>query len=158
MFQTWTLCYRKSVNGASPTTFHNLCDNRGPSLTVVQLVNGYTIGGYTDIAWTSSCAGGCLRPYGHNFIFSLTSNKKYSQGGELRSWSVYHNINSGPCFGGGPNLFINEQMDLGYSYFPYGYTCNGVEQPPNPECQIEFCGAAYPSGSSATELEVWVKQ
>ena len=44
------LCYRASVNGWASSTFHNLCDNKGP--TVVLIESGqYVFGGFAAASW-----------------------------------------------------------------------------------------------------------
>ena len=53
----WKLCYRASKDGWSGTTFHSLCDNKGPTVTVVS-VGTYIFGGYASISW-----GGKLTKY-----------------------------------------------------------------------------------------------
>ncbi len=44
------LCYRASVNGWASSTFHSMCDNKGP--TVVLVKSGqYVFGGYAATQW-----------------------------------------------------------------------------------------------------------
>ena len=50
--KTWTLCYRKTTDGASATTFHTKCNGKGPTITVMQLSTGKKIGGYGPQSWT----------------------------------------------------------------------------------------------------------
>lgn len=57
------LLYRLSRDGATPQAFHERCDDKGPTVTVVQFVENqgypnlpqrpYIIGAYTDVAWKS---------------------------------------------------------------------------------------------------------
>ena len=47
-----SLLYRASRNGWAASNFHTRCDNRGPTLTVVQSEN-CTFGGYTEKSWRS---------------------------------------------------------------------------------------------------------
>lgn len=49
----WRLLCRGSTDGSSPETFHKLCDNQGPTLTIFQTINGKTLGGYNPNPWLS---------------------------------------------------------------------------------------------------------
>ena len=46
----WRLCYRASVHGWSAQNFHTMCDNKGPTVTIVK-VGECIFGGYTDQNW-----------------------------------------------------------------------------------------------------------
>ena len=46
----WKICYQASNNGWTADTFHRLCDNKGPTVTIVQ-VGQYVFGGYIGISW-----------------------------------------------------------------------------------------------------------
>ena len=58
------LLYRMTRDGASAKVFHELCDGKGPTVTLIQGFGDtpdYIFGGYTDISWaspegTSECA------------------------------------------------------------------------------------------------------
>ena len=45
------LLYRKSKDGDNYETFHRLCDNKGPTLVLIQSNEGFIIGGYTPLNW-----------------------------------------------------------------------------------------------------------
>ena len=49
--------------------FHTLCDNKGPTLTVVESEFGKRFGGYTSVPWTSEQG---WHPDLESFTFSLT--------------------------------------------------------------------------------------
>ena len=46
----WVLCYRQSSDGDLDTTFHEKCDGKQNTITIVK-VNEFVFGGYTDIPW-----------------------------------------------------------------------------------------------------------
>ena len=48
----WKMCFNARVHSYSAASFHTLCNNRGPTVTLVE-VGRYVFGGYTDQAWTS---------------------------------------------------------------------------------------------------------
>ena len=48
------LLYRKTENGYKISTFHELCDNKGPTLTLFRLDKGDIVGIYTPLSWDST--------------------------------------------------------------------------------------------------------
>ena len=44
------LCYKASVNGWASSTFHNLCDNKGPTVVLVES-GKYVFGGFAAAPW-----------------------------------------------------------------------------------------------------------
>ena len=51
------LLYRLSENGDDKSTFHELCDNKGPTLTLFHVNDGNIIGIYTPLSWDSNHYG-----------------------------------------------------------------------------------------------------
>jgi hypothetical protein len=156
-YSTWRVCYRKSRDGASSTTFHSSCNFRGPSFTFMKLANGKVIGGYTGASWTSN--GEYSWYGGPGFIFSLTLNKRYfAMASNSNAQLTYNNVNYGPTFGSGHDIYINSSMDLGYVNFPYSYNCNGSSSAaPSDVCSQELAGYNHNSGGGTiSELETWV--
>ena len=49
---TCSLLFRATADGKTPTDFHRCCDNKGPTLVVIQS-GEYICGGYTLKSWTS---------------------------------------------------------------------------------------------------------
>ena len=49
----WELCWRKSRDGWDMNKFHSLCDEKGPTITIVKVGN-YIFGGYTSLSWRMS--------------------------------------------------------------------------------------------------------
>ena len=49
----WKLCYRATEHSCSAASFHERCDNKGPTVTLVR-VNQNVFGGYVDKSWASS--------------------------------------------------------------------------------------------------------
>ena len=46
----WRLCWRASRDGWDSSRFHSLCDEKGPTVTIVK-VGKYIFGGYTSLSW-----------------------------------------------------------------------------------------------------------
>ena len=70
------LLYRLSENGDKFSTFHELCDNKGPTLTLFYVNDGNIIGIYTPLSWDSSSG---RKDDMETFIFNLNKNKKYKK-------------------------------------------------------------------------------
>lgn len=48
----WKLCFNARDHSYSAASFHALCNNKGPTVTLVE-VGHLVFGGYTDQPWTS---------------------------------------------------------------------------------------------------------
>ncbi len=51
-FET-TLLYQSRSFYFNAKEFHSLCDNKGPTITLVMLYDGQVVGGFTNADWTS---------------------------------------------------------------------------------------------------------
>ena len=91
------LLYRLSENGESYSTFHELCDNKGPTLTLFHVNDGNIVGIYTPLSWDSKSG---WKNDNDTFIFNLNKEQKYKK---IKSdFSAYCNNTHGPytvCFG-----------------------------------------------------------
>ena len=70
------LLYRFSRDGDQISTFHSLCDNKGPTLTLFETKEGVKGGIYTPLSWDSNSS------WKHDmgtFIFNLNKNQKYKK-------------------------------------------------------------------------------
>jgi len=147
--KVWTLCYRKSLDGALPSTFHTNCDGKGPTVTIAKLSTGKLVGGYNSVSWTSTTG------YGGNsnsFLFSLTNNFKHAW--YQNGFYVYNKSTYGPTFGGGHDLFFGTPNigTGGYCNLGYAYQCR-VGTYTSATCRNDFCGTY--NGWTVTDLEVW---
>ena len=70
------LLYRLSENGESYSTFHELCDNKGPTLTLFHVNDGNIVGIYTPLSWDSNSN---WKNDNDTFIFNLNKEKKYKK-------------------------------------------------------------------------------
>ena len=91
------LLYRLSENGESFSAFHELCDNKGPTLTLFHVNDGNIVGIYTPLSWDSKSG---WKNDNDTFIFNLNKEQKYKK---IKSdCSAYCNNTYGPyscCFG-----------------------------------------------------------
>ena len=51
----WKLIYRSSENGYTAKSFHECCDDKGPTLIVIKSSGGWIFGGYTTQSWSGYC-------------------------------------------------------------------------------------------------------
>ncbi|CAF2562409.1 unnamed protein product [Rotaria sp. Silwood2] len=136
IYQQWELIYKASRNGFDGNTFHSLCNNQGPTMTIIQSNNNYLFGGYTAIPWSSS-----YHSYTNDttaFLFTITNPynippTKYLINPHQRGCAVYHHRDDGPIFGGigyfppfrSDNDIVvkngSNASDSSYIDFPYSY-------------------------------------
>ncbi|WP_223789334.1 TLD domain-containing protein [Marinicella meishanensis] len=156
--QLWQRCYQLTVDGASSATFHSQCDNRGPSISIMQKSDGHLFGGYTQNSWSGSFG---YRGHDPAFLFVLNPTTERFPSGYYYDRSTYSHINYGTTFGNGHDIYINTSMQLAYCNFPYTYSCDGVSgASPNNACSQRLCGlnAGVTVNETLTELEVWIMQ
>ena len=117
------LLYRKTKDGTQPEKFHNLCDNKGPTITLFKNEKGNVFGGYASISWKSE---GNYQSAPDSFIFTLTNIYntepiKFPSNNDKQE--VYHSSSYGPWFGGGRDIGINSDFSKNsfYTSFPYSY-------------------------------------
>ena len=105
------LLFRKSRDGSSCKTFHKYCDNKGPTLTLVETKKGYKFGAYTPHSF-QSITGYSPKSDNKTFIFSLNLMQKFTK---IKNDSLlYFDPNFGPCFGqGGSDFYLNNNLDTG---------------------------------------------
>ena len=121
------ILYRLSENGDKYSTFHELCDNKGPTLTLFHVNNGNIVGIYTPLSWDTTSG---RKEDMDTFIFNLNKNQKYKK--LIADLSIYCGKSYGPLtadFGCNfnksmkiikhyANLNINEYYDKGSEILP----------------------------------------
>lgn len=92
------LLYKISRDGGSAEKFHELCDNKGPTVTIFYNTDNNVYGGYLSRSWQRS--GGWITD-GSSFLFQLYSNRKWNPHiFELKNTetNVYFDEDYGPKF------------------------------------------------------------
>ncbi|UJR29697.1 hypothetical protein I4U23_017245 [Adineta vaga] len=104
--QIWNLIYKATNDGFEATTFHNLCNNQGPTMTIIKSTDGFLFGGYISQHWTSA---GTYTNAPNSFLFFLKNANGnsptkfiYNNNGN----AFYNNASYGPTFGSGHDLYI----------------------------------------------------
>lgn len=102
------LLYKASRDGFSAQMFHNLCDNRGATITVIKTDNGKVFGAYTDIPWTSGEYKKKVAGKGNSFLWAMDTNNKMVKFKCLKpDAEVYHYADRLPVFGEGHFLHLD---------------------------------------------------
>lgn len=100
------LLYKGSVHGFSPKVFHSLCDNQGPTITVIKSNNRIS-GGYTPVHWASRNNYVHI-PVRKAFLFTIENNNVYKYYNvRFEMFSLYDHSYYGPTFGGGHDLHVS---------------------------------------------------
>ncbi|CAH3183403.1 unnamed protein product [Porites lobata] len=135
-------CWHAKEDGWAASTFHGNCDDKGPTVTIIQ-VGSFIFGGYSDVSWKNPglhCSSGYSSKA---FMYSLTNNNgsghavynpvKLRVKSDKDHVAVYRCDFYGPVFGPG-DIFIsnnsasNQDSDTycGESYpLPPGYSLSG---------------------------------
>jgi len=115
------LLVRGSRDGFGYKVFHELCDLKGPTITILRVhASGELLGGYNPLNWDSSRK--TFNKTNKSFIFSLgdknLQNTIYSKIRDPEK-AIYQCRALGPCFGGG---ISDLKLYLG---FDESYGCRG---------------------------------
>eukprot|EP01105_Mastigella_eilhardi_P010871 TRINITY_DN2516_c0_g1_i1.p1 TRINITY_DN2516_c0_g1~~TRINITY_DN2516_c0_g1_i1.p1 ORF type:complete len:220 (+),score=51.78 TRINITY_DN2516_c0_g1_i1:288-947(+) len=153
----WRLLWCGTLHGFSASDFHQRCDFKGPTCTVVKTETNYVFGGYTPSPWTSrnSFSGSG----GKAFVFSLLragapSLVRLSVVNDKRA--TYNGTVLGPTFGAWTfllqdncNVHRGNRTDTDPTY----------EQPPGvAEPELGSYLAGQPKGWLVHEVEVWERK
>jgi len=102
----FTLLYSATGDGCVATTFHQKCDNQGPTVTVLYNPQDSVYGGYTGQSWSGSDAW-INDPTAFLYQLKFSGNDQRTKFPVVHSNSVnaiYSDNTFGPTFGGGHNL------------------------------------------------------
>ena len=103
------LIYRGTRDGMTSNVFHNKCDNKGETITLIKNEKGNIFGGYASISWTNPSSG-TYYSAPESFLFTLsniynTEPTKFPSKNDQKE--VKHNSSYGPAFGAGHDLAVN---------------------------------------------------
>jgi hypothetical protein len=137
-FKKTTLCYRGSSNGFDAGTFHNLCNGKGPTITIIKATTGKVFGGITRLTWSSAAN---YKADETNQLFSMDRKEIYAHKLPLSSYpySIYDNAGYGPTFGGGHDIHVATNGNSNTnSYTNFGHT---YEVPSGADGRTHLAGA-----------------
>lgn len=115
------LLYRGSRDGFKTNTFHQLCDNRGATLVLVETHTGKIFGGYAGKSWSSEDV---YEQSSRSFLFNLPEQVYHPLRAGQQQKALYCSKHLGPTFGDGFDFSVNDNDDgslkctikLGVSY------------------------------------------
>ena len=98
-YQKWKLLYRASKDGFSGANFHEKCDGKTHTLTIIKTPNGNIFGGFTEAPWSKK------NDYENDpnaLIFSLINKEKTPLVMKCfrPQYAIYCSESNGPNFGG----------------------------------------------------------
>ncbi|TNV79849.1 hypothetical protein FGO68_gene11773 [Halteria grandinella] len=100
------LIYRATRDGFGGKDFHRICDNKGPSLTIVLTTTDFVIGGYTSEHW--DCSNKC-KPSIDGWLFIIAHPHPFTRiKGD--GWGIYCYEGYGAYFGRG-DIGIRDKGD-----------------------------------------------
>ena len=113
--------YKATRDGGTGKNFHSHCDNKGPTLTLINSTNGYIFGGFISISWEGPKNWTYKSNDDSAFIFSIDNKIKYPI--QDKSCVIYNQINYGPDFGSNDIYLLenflnnNENQCNRYNYY-----------------------------------------
>jgi len=113
-YNNMKLLYRGTRDGMEANTFHNKCNNQGPTISLFKNDKGFIFGGFSSSDWTSS---GSYKSAPDSFIFSLTNihgTEPTKFPNSNTSYSIFDSNNFGPTFG---NYDIKIYKNGSYAHF-----------------------------------------
>jgi len=119
------ILYKASANGWGASQFHQLCDNKGPTITVATLLDGRFIGAYSPISWGR--ANGQYFNNSESFLYDserqyTTIESTWGRG----NYAIYQLNSYGPTFGGGHDfLSLPSWTPMNLSNNAFTYINNG---------------------------------
>eukprot|EP01084_Bolivina_argentea_P069774 126886_1 len=139
------LLYRTSEHNDISTSFHNICNGHGPTITIIKSKFGNIFGGFTQIKWTSGESN--WHKDRKAFLFLIRSNDELIQTQcpkayhycDWGDFHVFHAAKCGPTFGGGWDHGDSFDIELGNRWKhddTHCWTYNGSYNHKN-----ELCGA-----------------
>ena len=117
-YDNMELLYRGTRDGMTGESFHNKCNNKGPTICLFKNDKDNIFGGYASTSWTS-CNN--YISASNSFLFTLinmygTEPTKFPN--TKSNYSLYDYYQYGPTFGAGHDIytFVNNKNASGFSH------------------------------------------
>jgi hypothetical protein len=128
-----------------------LCDNKGPSLTLIKTVAGHTFGGFTTISWNTSTG---WTNDTQSFLFSVDKQTKYPIASGY-DYAIYCGSSYGPTFGSGHTIHVSDNSNSNTSSYVNGGSPYNIPAGANGNYSILTDGNY---NFQTTEVEVYLVQ
>jgi len=148
------LIYQASRDGFSAQTFHDNCDDKGATISLIKSKDhGKVFGGYTTKSWKCRGRGRCVADH-DAFVFSLTHNEKYHCSDPQHA--IYTHPKFLMVFGVGGDIGIKDDAhsnaESAWTNFPFRYQCEKLKD----VCPtIANCHLAGSDKFTVEEIEVY---
>ncbi|KAL3787030.1 hypothetical protein HJC23_010647 [Cyclotella cryptica] len=124
----FNLIYRGSSDCMTPQDFHAKCNDKGPTITIIETTEGHVVGGYSNVSW-ASCGSYCEAS--EAFLFALAQNWNSSSCKmtvTVPATAVYFHPIFGPVFGNGNDLKVRGSSVYTYTDqgSPRSYECHSL--------------------------------
>ena len=118
------LLFQTDVDGFNPAVFHQKCNTKGPTVTVIRLADQTVCGGYTPYQWGTRNGEYYNEPGTFLFRLKYRNQKPAAYMATPNSNSVYDNASYGPTFGNGHDLmaFNSSNASNSGTHKPSSYT------------------------------------
>eukprot|EP01083_Nonionella_stella_P140487 430904_1 len=119
----WSLLYRGSRDGFTANVFHNKCDGKAKTLSIIRTDSNNVFGGYTSVPWKSDNKHAADNDA---FIFLIRSSKNYppqvfaTQKEERKQYAVYHGSSYMCVFGYAFALYVADNCNANTSSYVNG--------------------------------------
>ena len=151
------LLFRGSRDGFASTTFHQKCDNKYNTVTIVRTEHKRTIAGYTFYRWNEAINNYYSNVGKQTYLLQLDIKQKYIPVSDKNL--IYCHNGYGPTFGGGHDLYISNNCDTNnssYCNFPTIYNGEGPHRYNNNQISYQaICGATNGKNFIVTDYEVF---
>lgn len=143
----FTRIYSAKINGDSSVTFHKHCDNKGPTLTIVQDSEGNVFGGFTNLSWKSANSAEWIGNDPSSFLFSVNKQKIILHDNDVREKTITVCRSNGPIFGD-DDLVISDGCTRNYESWnfmknSFGKKDNSISKSYLTSGKIEFLVSNY---------------
>jgi len=159
--KTFTLLFSATRDGCSTATFHQKCDNKGPTVTVLYNPQGSVYGGYTGQSWEASTNGKYIND-STAFLYQLkfSGNEQRTKFPIVDSNNAIYSYNGhGPNFGDSAlfRTFKNSIAPLNGVYALNGSTKlnDGSYRVSNVSPKVKSWNDINNGNLDVTELEVY---
>ena len=132
----YTLLYSAADHGCDPTAFHNNCDNKGPTVTIVYNINGNVYGGYARVSWMSGTGESVFDS--DAFLFLLTGAKPCKFTIESPEYALIMDATYGPDF-----LTFQKAVTKTTEAFPLNSVMSPGTYQISPETVTEMTGEKF---------------
>jgi hypothetical protein len=123
----FTLLYDSFLDSDLATAFHDKCDNKGATLSIIESEHGLRFGGYTTLSWEKHPSGLWKSNDPYAFIFSLSKMKNFRCINQSNVILCYKDNNVVFGYDGDIYIYDNFTYYKSWSNFGDSYDSSGVE-------------------------------